>query len=137
MDLYAEHILDHYKTPRGKGLLADPSVTHTERNVSCGDAVTLNLDLKNGTICRLGWEGTGCAISQAGMSMLAEELEGKTAAEAAAISPKHLLELLGVPIGPRRMKCALLSLHTLKNALRAAEGKEPQLWRETVHVEED
>lgn len=137
MDIYAEQILDHYKSPRFKGALDKPTVTHTERNLSCGDAITLTLTIESGKIAQLGWDGTGCAISQAGMSMLAEELEGKNVEEAAAISPKHLLELLGVPIGPRRTKCALLSLHTLKNALLALENKPAQLWRETVGTDED
>jgi nitrogen fixation NifU-like protein len=137
MDLYAENILDHYRSPRAKQPLADASVTHGEKNLSCGDALTLQLHLENGVIRGLGWDGNGCAISQAGMSLLAEELEGKTAQEAAAISSKHMMDLLGVPIGPRRFKCALLALHTLKNTLRAAQGLPPQLWRETVGAEED
>lgn len=137
MDLYAENILDHYKTPRGKRALANPSVAHGEKNLSCGDGLTLQLIVKDGVIQELGWDGTGCAISQAGMSMLAEELVGKAVAEAAAIDSKHVTDLLGVPIGPRRVKCALLSLHTLKNTLRTLEGQPPQMWRETVGASED
>ena len=136
MDLYAENILDHSKSPHLKGVLADPTVTHTERNLSCGDALTLSLRVEHGAILQIAWEGTGCAISQAGMSMLAEELGGMPTQDAANLKPDYLLKLLGVPIGPRRTKCALLSLHTLKNAIRAAEGKPEQLWRETVHPEE-
>jgi nitrogen fixation protein NifU and related proteins len=137
MDLYAENILDHYRSPRGKQPLAEASVTHGEKNLSCGDALTLRLRIEDGVIRDLGWEGAGCAISQAGMSMLAEELAGKTVTEAAEISPASMMKLLGVPIGPRRMKCALLSLHTLKNTLLAAKGLPPQLWRETVGEEEN
>jgi nitrogen fixation protein NifU and related proteins len=137
MDLYAENILDHSKTPRGKQVLANASVTHGEKNLSCGDGISLQLIVKDGRIQELGWDGTGCAISQAGMSMLVEELVGKTVDEAAAIDPKHITDLLGVPIGPRRLKCALLSLHTLKNTLRALQGLPPQMWRETVGASED
>ncbi len=93
--------------------------------------------VQDGVIEEIGWEGTGCAISQAGMSMLAEELEKKPVADAEAMEAKHMLEILGVPIGPRRMKCALLSLHALKNALRASKGQPSQLWRETVGEDED
>jgi nitrogen fixation protein NifU and related proteins len=137
MDLYAENILDHSKTPRGKRALANPSVTHGEKNLSCGDGLTLQLLVKDGVIQELGWDGAGCAISQAGMSMLAEELEGKTVAEAAAIGPKHVTDLLGVPIGPRRLKCALLSLHTLQNTLRALNDLPPQTLRETMQTDDD
>jgi nitrogen fixation protein NifU and related proteins len=132
MDIYAENILDHAHSPRGKQEIENPTVRHGEKNLSCGDALTLSLRIEKGVIRELGWEGTGCAISQAGMSMLAEELQGKTTAEVSELTAKRMTDLLGVPIGPRRMKCALLALHTLKNALRAAEGKEAQLWRETV-----
>lgn len=137
MDIYAENILDHYKSPRAKGTLAAASVTHGEKNLSCGDALTLQMKIENDIIRELAWEGTGCAISQAGMSMLSEELVGKTTTEAMAIDARHMMEMLGVPIGPRRMKCALLSLHTLKNALRAAQGNPSGLWRETVGESEE
>jgi nitrogen fixation NifU-like protein len=79
----------------------------------------------------------GCAISQASMSMLGEELEGKTIAELAELGQRTMYELLGVPIGPRRFKCALLSLHTLKNALRKANHEKPQGWIDTVGPSEN
>jgi nitrogen fixation protein NifU and related proteins len=132
MDLYAENILDHYRSPRGKTSLAHASVTHGEKNLSCGDSLTLQLHIEDDIIREIGWDGTGCAISQAGMSMLSEELIGKTIGDAASIDAAHVKTLLGVPIGPRRIKCALLSLHTLQNALRSARGQETQPWRETI-----
>ena len=132
MDLYAEHILDHYRSPRGKNPLESASVTHTERNLSCGDALTLSLKIEDGAIQGLSWEGTGCAISQAGMSMLSEELAGQTLDQAKAIDAQHMLAMLGVPIGPRRMKCALLGLHTLKNAIHQLKGEQEQPWRDTA-----
>ena len=132
MDLYADHILDHYRSPRGQEPLESPSVTHTERNLSCGDAVTLSLKIENDVIQGIHWEGAGCAISQAGMSMLSEELAGKTIDEATKIDAQHMMTLLGVPIGPRRMKCALLSLHSLKNALHHVKEEPEQPWRETA-----
>ncbi len=137
MDLYAENILDHYRTPRHKGTIAEATVTHGEKNPSCGDALALSLRMENEVIQEVAWEGEGCAISQAGMSMLAEGLLGLTVAQAAALDRDHILALLGVPIGPRRIKCALLALHTLKNALRTLEGKPLQLWRETLESAEE
>lgn len=135
MDLYAENILDHYKHPRQKGMLTNPTVSHQEENASCGDDLTLDLKIEDGVLKELQWRGSGCALSQASMSILSEELAGKKVSELDALTPKHIYDLLGVPVGPRRFKCALLSLHTLRNALAVATGKSAQSWLETVQVE--
>ncbi len=135
MDLYAENILDHYRTPRGKELLVSPTVRHEELNVSCGDTLTIGLAVADGKITGVGWQGSGCAVSQAAMSMLSEELQGMAVRDAMSLTPQAVYDLLGVPIGPRRVKCALLCLHALKNALRVSDGKSPQSWVETVVVE--
>jgi nitrogen fixation NifU-like protein len=135
MDLYAENILDHYKHPRMKGSLKDATVSHQEENASCGDDLTVDLRFEGTTLKEILWRGNGCALSQASMSILSEELAGKTTEELEAITPAHIYEILGVPVGPRRFKCALLSLHTLKNALRVQQDKQPQSWIETVQVE--
>lgn len=132
MDLYAENILQHYKNPVHKREIVNATVTHEEMNHSCGDKVSLQLRIKEGVIDELGWTGEGCAVSQGGMSILAEELIGKKVDDAEAITTEKMKELLGVPIGARRFKCAFLGLHTLKNALRILEKKEPQSWTETV-----
>lgn len=132
MDVYAEEILDHYRQPRGKQPLPSPSITHEEVNLSCGDAITLQLTITEGTITHVGWNGNGCAISQAAMSMLSEELAGKYVKEAELLIPQNIYGLLGVPIGPRRTKCALLSLHVLKNALHLHRKEPVQGWSETA-----
>ncbi len=122
MDLYAENILDHYRHPRQKQRLANPTISREEVNHSCGDALMIDLVMKDGRITEIGWTGTGCAISQAAMSMLTEELEGKTVEVVQALKPQDIYDLLGVPVSSRRMKCALLGLFTLKNALRTLSG---------------
>lgn len=134
MDVYAENILDHYRNPRKKLKIENEKwkITHAEINISCGDELTIGLVIENDRVIDIGWEGTGCAISQASMSILSEELTGKSTAELAAMTPQHVYDLLGVPIGLRRVKCALLSLHTLKNALRKAKGKDLQGWSKTA-----
>lgn len=137
MDLYAENILDHYRDPRYKGALADAHVTHSEANISCGDEVTLQLNIEDGRIKEVAWEGIGCAISQAGMSILCEELEGMSLQDASALQKDDIYELLGIPVGPRRFKCALLCLHTLKNALRTHNGEDVQSWLDTVEIEDE
>jgi len=135
MDIYAENILDHYRHPRHKEALVAPSISHTETNPACGDTLTLALQMDNGTISALGWSGSGCAISQAGMSLVSEELVGKSVEELLAWQKSDVDAFLGVPVGPRRIKCELLSLHTLKNALRKYQQKELQSWRETIGEE--
>ncbi len=132
MDLYAENILDHFRHPRGKKTVSHPTVTHEEVNASCGDALSVSLHSEGNRIAEFGWQGTGCAISQAAMSMLSEELAGKTAEEILKLTPVEIYALLGVPVGPRRVKCALLCLHALKNALRKETGEAPQGWNETI-----
>lgn len=136
MDLYAENILDHFRSPRGKEPLQKPSVEHHEINASCGDALTVQLTIDDEKITGLSWSGTGCAISQAAMSMLSEELSGMSTKDAERMKPDHIKELLGVPVGTRRTKCALLGLHALKNALRKHAKEKPQSWVETVGTEQ-
>ncbi|HLC76117.1 MAG TPA: iron-sulfur cluster assembly scaffold protein [Candidatus Peribacterales bacterium] len=135
MDIYAENILDHFRSPRHAGILADATVVHEEKNLSCGDELKLSLLLENGKVMQIGWEGTGCAISQSSMSILSEELIGKNEEDVLALTKNDVYKLLGVPIGPRRFKCALMSLHTMKNAILKARGENVQSWTETVTEE--
>lgn len=115
MDMYREMILDHYKNPRNWGVVDDPDIDHAEDNPTCGDHLRLTLKLdEDDRVVSLGWEGEGCAISQASASLLGEELIGKTLEELKDISKEDILELLGISISPVRLKCALLSLKVLK-----------------------
>ncbi|HAI98185.1 TPA: Fe-S cluster protein [Candidatus Peribacteria bacterium] len=132
MDLYAESILDHAHHPLCKGPMKHPTVSHEETNASCGDSLELRLLIKGKRINDIRWEGEGCAISQAAMSMFAGHLKGMTTEEAAHLPPRSVFDLLKVSIGPRRTKCALLCLHALKNALRKLNGEPAQSWTETI-----
>jgi nitrogen fixation NifU-like protein len=132
MDLYAEHILEHYRHPHHYGALPHPRVVHEETNASCGDVLRIELDTDGQTIAHVGWTGTGCAISQAAMSMFAEEITGKPLTAAGQKTAKDIVAMLGVPIGARRTKCALLCLHAFQNALRKMHGVMPQGWHETI-----
>ena len=135
MDLYAENVLDHYRHPRNQGTLKDATVSHAEKNWSCGDEITMHLRIEDGVIRTVRWEGTGCAISQAAMSLLSEKLEGVTLKKAAELQQKDIFRLLGVPISPRRLQCALIGLHTLKNALRKERGEPPHGWMDTAETD--
>ena len=114
-DLYREVILDHYQNPRNKQLVAPADIDYEEDNPVCGDHIHLTLQVSDGDrVTAVGWDGQGCAISQASASMLSEEIIGKTMEELRSFSKEDLLELLGIELGPVRIKCALLSLKVLK-----------------------
>lgn len=132
MDLYAENILDHYKHPRHKTAVEGATAEHEERNLSCGDSVTVRVRLDGDRIAAIGWSGEGCAVSQAAMSMLAEHLQGKTLADVAALRAHGVRTMLGVPISLRRSKCAFLGLHALHNLRHRYRGEPDQEWANTV-----
>lgn len=114
-DMYRENILDHGQNPRHYGLIDEADVDHEEHNPLCGDRLRLTLKLgEDGRIEAIGWDGQGCAISQAAASMLGEEIIGKSLDEVRAISKEDIFELLGIPLSMNRVKCALLSLKVLK-----------------------
>jgi nitrogen fixation NifU-like protein len=113
-DLFRENILDHYKNPRNRGTLDHPDITYEDANPLCGDKLRMDFKVKDGTIEQVRFSGTGCSISQAAASMLCERIEGKTLDEVKKISRDDVLEMLGIELGPVRLKCALLSLKTLK-----------------------
>ncbi|MBA3347103.1 MAG: SUF system NifU family Fe-S cluster assembly protein [Actinobacteria bacterium] len=120
--LYREVILDHYKNPRSHGLLDAPDAQAEGQNPLCGDEVTVSLRFDGDTISAVGFEGRGCAISQAATSMLTELVQGKTADEVARMSKEELLDEIGIPLTPVRLKCALLGLGVVKVALHKSKG---------------
>lgn len=123
-DFYREYILEHYKYPHNSGELANPTVSHEEHNPLCGDRIRIDLIIDDDIIQDIRFSGRGCAISQASASILTDEVKGKTVDEAKAISKEDLLDLIGIPLdkNPVRLKCALLSLKTLKAGLYGTGG---------------
>jgi nitrogen fixation NifU-like protein len=129
--LYREIILDHYKNPRGHGLLDHPDAQAEGQNPLCGDEVSIYVafDSDGDTIDEVKFSGRGCAISQAATSMLTEMVRGRSATEVATLPRDELLEEIGIPLTPVRLKCALLGLSTLKLALHKAKGTPlPEEW---------
>ena len=120
--LYREVILDHYKNPRGHGLLDAPDAQAEGLNPLCGDEVTVSLRFDGDVIADVGFEGRGCAISQAATSMLTELVVGRDADEVARMPKEELLEEIGIPLTPVRLKCAILGLGVLKVALHKSRG---------------
>ena len=130
--MYREVILDHYKSPRGHGLIEGAEAHAEGQNPLCGDEVTISVKFAadGETIDAVGFEGRGCAISQAATSMLTELVQGRTAADVAAMPKDELLEEIGIPLTPIRLKCAILGLGVLKVALHKAKGTPlPEEWR--------
>jgi nitrogen fixation NifU-like protein len=139
--LYQEIILDHYKRPHGRGLREPFSAEAHHVNPTCGDELTMRVNLVDGRIADVSYEGMGCSISQASASVLHELVSGLTVEEALArhqaftvlmagrgqVEPDE--ELLGDAVAfsgvaryPARVKCALLGWMAFKDALaRAAE----------------
>jgi nitrogen fixation protein NifU and related proteins len=132
--LYRELILDHYKNPRNHGLLESADASAEGQNPLCGDEVSVSVRLgEGGVIEDVGFEGRGCAISQAATSMLTDLVKGKTAEEVATMPKEELLDELGIPLTPVRLKCAILGLGVLKLALHKAKGTPlPEEWGTSV-----
>ena len=140
--LYQDVILDHYKHPQNKKLAStyDAQVHHI--NPSCGDEITLNVTLKDGVVDSITWDGVGCSISQASVSILSDLLKGKSISQAQNIQDEFLqlmqskgtqdgsvevledaVALAGVSKYPARIKCALLGWMAYKDAVVQAQSK--------------
>jgi nitrogen fixation NifU-like protein len=117
-DLYRDEILEHYRNPHNFGTLEEPTTVKEGANPLCGDRITLMLGIdEQGNVSDVAFTGRGCAISQASASMLTDEIKGKPLTEIAQMGKTDVLENLGIEISPARLKCAMLSLETLRAAV--------------------
>ena len=123
-NLYREELLDHYKNPRNKKEVANPDFSSGHNNPACGDSIEITGRLQDGKITEIGFSGVGCIISQAAASMLTEKCIGMTIEEVLALTKDDVLEMMGLKLGPNRLKCALLALEALKDALMAYQQKQ-------------
>jgi nitrogen fixation protein NifU and related proteins len=115
--LYRDFILDHYRNPRNAGTIENADATFEDINPLCGDKVRMDLRIRDGVIEDVKFKGRGCAISQASTSLLTEEIKGKKIVDIDRIGKDEVLASLGINISAARLKCALLGLKVLKQAL--------------------
>jgi nitrogen fixation NifU-like protein len=114
-DLYRETIIEHYKNPSHRGKLDPHDIFFEDSNPLCGDHIEITLRVSaDGTVSDARFDGKGCAISQASADLLIESIIGTPLEEVKKLTKQDLLDLLGIELGPVRLKCALLSLKVLK-----------------------
>ena len=116
--LYRQELLDHYKYPRNKKEIANPTFNTAIDNPSCGDKIAMQGIVQDKKIIDLGFAGSGCVISQAAASMLTEHCIGKDIHAVLAMTKDDILALVGIPLGPSRLRCALISLEVLQQGLK-------------------
>ncbi len=121
LELYQENVLDYYKNPRNKCEIEEYTHTARELNPLCGDELTIYLNVKEGIVQEVGFQGTGCAISQAAISMLTEKLVGMNVVDMKKIGKEDIYGMLGIPVSYTREKCALLSKKVLHKSLEVPQ----------------
>ena len=127
-NLYRDFILEHYREPHNRGVLEPHDLHFADSNPTCGDemSITLRLDGESQRVTDVAFDGRGCAISQASASILTDELRGQSLEQLRSIDPRDVVENLGVPIGPARLKCALLVYKVLQGAVIGAAAAWPE-----------
>jgi len=114
-DLYREVIIEHYKNPGYRGTLEPNDISFEDENPLCGDHLKIELRVdEKGNVSEAAFSGHGCAISQASADLLLESIIGKNVEDVKKLNKGNVLELLGIELGPVRLKCALLPLKILK-----------------------
>lgn len=114
-DLYREVIIEHYKNPGYRGSLDPHDISFEDENPLCGDQIKIDLRVdENGKVTEAAFDGHGCAISQASADLLLESIIGKSTEDIKKLTKSDILEMLGIELGPVRLKCALLPLKILK-----------------------
>lgn len=117
-DLYREIIIERYKTPQYRGQLDPHDISFEDENPLCGDQIRIDLRVDEaGKVTEAAFSGHGCAISQASADLLLESVIGRHIDEVKQLTKQDVLDLIGIELGPVRLKCALLSLKVLKGGV--------------------
>lgn len=117
-NLYNEQLLDHYNHPKNKGPLENPDVQSGVYNPACGDSISIDARIKDGMVIECKFQAGGCVISCAGASMLVEKIIGLSIEEIMAFDKQTMLDLLQLELGPNRLRCGLLPLEAVHNAIK-------------------
>ncbi len=115
--LYRELILDHYQHPHNHGTIEGADISYEDSNPLCGDKVRIDIKVRDGIVEDVKFSGRGCAISQASASMLTDEIKGKSLEEIKQLDKQTVFDLIGIPLSPTRVKCALLPLKAIKGGI--------------------
>jgi len=119
MNIYQELLLDHYRCPRNRGRLVTPDFSSKQVNLSCGDKIEFGGTIVDDLIKELAFEGKGCVISQATASMLTEWAKNRTLSVVLILDKDFIKDMIGMQLGPIRLKCALLPLVALQEGIAA------------------
>lgn len=122
MDIYHLEIMDHYQHPRYKGVLDDPHFATRQYNPSCGDEVSMQGICTGNHITAIAFQAKGCVISQAAASMLCAYVYNKSIDDILNITKDDMLALIKIPLGPIRLKCAMLPLYALRSGIKSYQG---------------
>lgn len=117
MNLYHDLLMDHYRHPRNQKKLENADFCHTSDNPLCGDTVTMCGRVAEGKVIELAFQGAGCVLSQAVGSLLTQELAGQSIEQVRSLTAEFIIQKVGMPLGPTRVKCALLPLEALQKGL--------------------
>jgi len=115
--MYREIILEHHKTPHNFGTLDPVDYTAEDTNPLCGDQIRMDLRVQDNIVTEVAFSGRGCAVSIASASMLTDMVKGMSLDEVRAITKDDMLDEIGIPVSPARIKCATLGLNVLKLSL--------------------
>lgn len=117
LKLYQEELLDYYRNPRNRGELANFNISSGVLNPSCGDSVQIQALVHDGKVKEIKFAGSGCVISQSAASMLTEQVINKSLDEILNLDKDFMLSLVKIPLGPNRLRCALLALEALHKGI--------------------
>ena len=124
-DFYREIIIERYKTPHFRGELEPNDITYEDDNPACGDHIRIDVRIdENQVVTEAAFSGEGCAISLASADLLLESIIGKSLEVVKELAKEDILDMLGIELGPVRLKCALLSLKVLKAGVYGIGGED-------------
>ena len=115
---FRDMLMEHYHHPRNVGQIESPDFSSVEYNHSCGDQIQIEGRIKQGVLVELGFIGSGCILSQAVASIITDNCKGKTINQVLALDKDYIQNLIGMTLGPTRLRCAMLPLYAMQHGLR-------------------